>query len=236
MNTRQTMLTAAALLLMAGTALATQQAPPPPPPPPGAQQPAAMTPPPPPRPPLSPVGMAETQVSGVWAVPEPGKAPRYRDGKWIVVTYGRPILKGRPDIFGKGPDYGKAVYAGAPIWRAGANTTTRLRTEAPLVFGDKTIAPGEYSVFVDLKEGAWTFILSTQPFQAKYEKGNTAATWGAYGYDPKFDILRVPMKVASFPFSVDEFTISFVNMTQQGGSLAMLWEQTIAVVDFKVGQ
>jgi hypothetical protein len=236
MKTRDIMLAAATVLVVAGTALAGQQTPPPPPAAPGAQQAATMVPPPPPRAPASPAGAAETQVGGVWAVPEPGKAPRYRDGKWIVVTYNRPILKGRQDIFGAGADYGKTVNGGAPVWRVGANQTTRIKTEAPLVFADKTIAPGEYSVFVDLKDGAWTFILSTQPYQAKYERDNKTATWGSYSYDPKFDVLRVPMNVSSHPISMDEFTIAFVNMTQQGGSLAMFWEKTIATVDFAVAK
>ncbi|MDO8837281.1 MAG: DUF2911 domain-containing protein [Vicinamibacterales bacterium] len=190
-----------------------------------------------PRPPASPVGSAATQVGGTWAEPQPGAAPRYRDGKWIVVEYGRPILRGRGDVFGKGADYGKTVTGtGAVVWRAGANTTTRIRIEAPLVFGDKTLAPGEYSVFVDLKEGAWTFILSTQPYQQKYDRANKTDTFGAYNYSPQFDVVRVPMKVSAGGVTVDQFTIGFVNMTQQGGTLAMWWDTTMATVDFKVGQ
>jgi hypothetical protein len=195
---------------------------------PAAQAPAA------PRPPASPAGSAATQVAGKWA--ESPRGPRYQDGKWITVEYGRPILRGRPDVFGKGADYGKTVYGGAPVWRAGANVTTRLKTETPLVFGDKTVAAGEYSVFVELKEGAWTFVLSTQPFQAKYDPANKTETWGAYNYDAKFDVLRVPMKVSASSVTVEQFTIGFVNMTQQNGALAMWWDKTMATVDFKVGQ
>ena len=39
--------------------------------------------------------------------------------------------------------------------------TTRLKTEATLTFGDKKIAPGEYSLFIDLKPTQWTLIVST---------------------------------------------------------------------------
>ena len=46
---------------------------------------------------------------------------------------------------------GKMVTGDAAIWRAGANDTTRLTTQTPLQIGDKTIAPGVYNVFVDLK-------------------------------------------------------------------------------------
>jgi hypothetical protein len=35
-------------------------------------------------------------------------------------------------------------------------------------------------------------------------------------------------------FSVDQFTIAFVDMTDEGGKIAMVWEKTGAVVPFKV--
>ena len=38
-----------------------------------------------------------------------------------------------------------------PVWRAGANVSTRLKTEVPLTFGGKTVPPGEYSLFIDLE-------------------------------------------------------------------------------------
>jgi hypothetical protein len=47
------------------------------------------------------------------------------------------------------------VKDGSPVWRAGANDTTRLTTQAALTIGGKTIQPGTYNVFVDLKPGAW---------------------------------------------------------------------------------
>ncbi len=224
--------TTAALALAGSIALA-QQAPPPPAQPAAPAQQAA-TPAPAPMP-ASPRGTSAIQVGGTWAAPKPGAAPRYRDGKWITVDYGRPILRGRPDIFGTGADYGKAVSAGGPVWRAGANQTTRLKTEVPLVFAGKALPAGEYSVFVDLKEGAWTLILSTQPFQQKYDPNDKTATWGSYSYDPKFDVFRVPMKTAAAPVSIEQFTIGFVDVTAQGGTLSMWWDKTVATVPFTVG-
>lgn len=182
--------------------------------------------------PASPRGMAAAQVAGQW-VDKEGRQ-EYTGGKWITVDYGRPILRGRVGIFGSGADYGKAVIGRADIWRAGANQTTRLTTEAPLVFGGKTIAPGTYSVFVDLKETGWTLVLSTQAAQTEYDREEKLATFGAYNYDPKYDVLRVPMKLMASDVSVEQFTIGFVNMTQQGGSLAMWWENAFATVDFTV--
>ena len=189
----------------------------------------------PPRKPASPLGTAATQVGGTWAKATPDAEPRYTGGKWIEVTYGRPILRGRTAIFGTGADYGRKVSGGVPVWRAGADPTTRFSTEVPLVFGGKTLPAGEYSVFVELKPAAWTLIFSKQPSQLKYDPNEKVATWGSYNYDPAQDVLRVPMTVGTSAYSVEQFTIGFVDMTQGGGKLAMWWEKTLATVAFTVG-
>ena len=194
------------------------------------------------RRPLSPDGSAETQVLGKWVK---GEQPAwtmgrevYRDGKWIEITSGRPIARGR-DVFGSGENYGKAAtvvgspdYPAAPVWRAGANVTTRLKTEAPLRFGDKTLPPGEYSVFIDLKLPAWTLIVSSWPAQKEFDPKEKNALWGAYGYTPDKDVLRVPMKVETLPFSVDQLTWTFLDMKNDGGRLALMWGNTVGSTPF----
>ena len=192
----------------------------------------AQTPAPAPKP-ASPAGTVATQVGGKWA--EGPRGPAYQGGKWIEITYGRPILRQRPNIFGSGTDYGKTVNDDSPVWRAGANQTTRLKTEVPLVFAGKTLPVGEYCVFVELKEGAWTLIFSTWPAQVKYDPNNKEALWGSYGYTPDKDVLRAAMKVSALPYSMDQFTIAFTDVTIDGGSLAMFWEKTMAVAPFRVG-
>ncbi len=115
--------------------------------------------------PLSPDGIASVQVLGTWVKSERQTytmgGERYQDGKWIDILYGRPLLRGREAFPGTGADYGKATLGpDAQVWRAGANLTTRLRTEVPLSIGGKTVATGEYTVFIDLKQPAeWTFIV-----------------------------------------------------------------------------
>lgn len=183
--------------------------------------------------PASPRGEAATQVGGHWVTAENGRT-HYEGGKWITVDYGRPILRGRDHIFGSADDYGKTVNAGASVWRAGANQTTRLSTEAPITIGGKTLQPGDYSLFVDLSGGEWTLIVSTQPHQAEYDRENKDATWGSYGYDPKFDVVRASMSVGKTDHTVDQFTIGFVDVTDAGGKLAMAWEDTLATVPFQL--
>src|SRR5205809_7117432 len=90
--------------------------------------------------PERPTGTAATEVMGKYDTS--GAEPVYKGGKWIEITYGRPIKRGRNLFAGAGADYGKAVNPDAPVWRAGANQTTQLKTEVPLVVNGKTVAPG----------------------------------------------------------------------------------------------
>jgi hypothetical protein len=185
--------------------------------------------------PLSPRGNAATQVGGKWTTDEKGTS-RYSDGKWIEIDYGRPILRGRNDVFGSGADYGKKANAGAPVWRLGANQTTKLSTEAPIMINGKTLAPGSYDLFVELKETGWTLIVSTQPTQAKYDPKDKTAIWGAYDYDAKYDVVRAPMTMSKPPHSVDQLTIAFLDMTDAGGKIGVAWDGQAGLVDFTVGR
>lgn len=194
--------------------------------------------------PLSPAGSTQAQVLGRWVKTDrPSFAvgqERYMEGKWLEITYGRPALRGR-DVFGSAAEYGKALidlplgsWGRPPVWRAGANVTTRLNTEAALMFGDKKVPAGEYSVFIDVKTpGDWTLILSTWPAQQKMDQNDKTALWGAYGYTPDKDMARVPMKVETLPFSVEQLTWAFLDMTTDGGRVAISWAKTMASAPFK---
>jgi len=176
-------------------------------------------------------GQASTQIGGEWVKGE--RASTYQGGKWIDVTYGRPVLRQRANIFGTGADYGKTLYAGAPLWRTGADVSTRFKTDVALDFGGKTLPAGEYTMFIGLAEKEWTLVLSTWPAQQKYDPANKTELWGAYNYTPDRDVLRAPMKIDALPYSVDEFTIAFVDMTKTGGRLAVMWDKTMGSVAFK---
>ena len=194
--------------------------------------------------PMSPNGSAEAQVLGTWTK---GDRPAftlgretYQGGKWIEVTYGRPLQRGR-DLFGSGENYGKAIndvgapgFPPPPVWRAGANQSTRLKSEVPLVFGGKTVPAGEYSLFIDLKPSEWTLIVSNWAAQPKFDPQDKNALWGAYGYTPDKDVARIPMKVDTLPFGVEQLTWSFLDMRPDAGRLALMWGTTMASSSFSV--
>ena len=176
--------------------------------------------------PPSPKGAAEIQVLGKY-----DEKGRYNGGQWITVDYSRPLLRGR-DMFGSGANYGKKANPDSEVWRAGANDTTRLTTQASLTFGTTTIKPGTYNVFVDLKEGAWTLILTSQGVQPKYDPNDKVLLYGSYNYDKKFDVLRVPMQVQPIPMSIEQLTIGFTDVRADGGSLFIAWDRTMATASF----
>jgi hypothetical protein len=168
----------------------------------------------------------------------PGTASTQIGEKWIDVTYSRPLLRGRTGIFGSGAEYGKKLNANGPVWRAGANTTTRIKTELDLEIGGKKVPAGEYSFFIELKESGWTGILSTQPYMETFDRAKVGQgqTWGAYGYKPDMDVVRAPMAVEKREFSVDQLTIGFRNVTADGGELYLIWDNQIGALPFKVAK
>ena len=43
------------------------------------------------------------------------------------------------------------------------------------------------------------------------------------------------MKVETLPFSVEELTWSFLDVANDGGRLAVMWDKTMASAPFKIG-
>ena len=157
----------------------------------------------------SPRGTAETQIGQ----------------HWLDISYGRPIKRGRA-VFAA-PE---KLNAGAPVWRAGADVATRLKTPVALNIGGKTVPAGEYNLYIDLKD--WTLIVSSYGAKKTGKDDTPDTLWGAYGYKPDKDVARVKMTAAKLPFSVDELTWSFVDVTDKGGKLAIMWDDTVATAPF----
>ena len=120
--------------------------------------------------------------------------------------------------------------------------STRLITEVPIGLGGVTVPPGEYTVFIDLHADPWTFIVSTWPALLDIDAswpGNddtVEALWGAYYYTPDRDVVRVPMTVTTLPHTHEQLAWELLDVTESAGTLAMLWETTIASVSFTIGR
>lgn len=177
----------------------------------------------------SPPGGSATEVGG-----RHDEREGYVAGKWLEIRYGRPIKRGR-DLFGPA-DYAEALNDGAPVWRAGANVTTRLKNEIALEIGGRRIEPGEYSVFIDLQPSSWVLVLSTWPAQTTYDTSNTSALWGAYDYTPDRDVVRTAMTRETMTHAYDQLAWEFLDMGEDGGKLAVMWDRELAWVPFRLAR
>jgi len=131
----------------------------------------------------------------------------------VTVSYSRPSMKGRK-IFGELVPYGS-------VWRTGANGATILNFSTDVMIQGNSVPKGQYSLYTIPNKDTWTIILSS----------NTKL-WGAIGYNPKEDILRVQVEPKKTKKKYETFEIGFDNMTDSGADLTMAWDQTSA--DFHI--
>ena len=180
--------------------------------------------------PLSTRGHAATQLGGAY-----NDEGRYEGGYWIDVHYGRPILRARNGIFGEGAEYGQRIYAGAPVWRLGADQTTTFTTEADLLIGGQRLNAGEYTLFADLSDpAAWTLIFTTWRGKQDFREDDPNALWGAYGYDDSKDVMRTTASVETVDWSMDQLQVGFLDVTSEGGALYVHWDDQLATVPIEL--
>jgi DUF2911 family protein len=180
----------------------------------------------------SPQGTSATQILGKYVTTNDGTA--YQNGKWIEISYGRPIKRGR-DLWGSGTEYGKRLNDDGPVWRAGANQSTQLTTQVSLVINGKTVPVGTYTMFIELKPNNWTLIVSRWEAQKEFDQNNKTQLFGAFGYTSDKDVVRAPMTLGTLPFSADQLAWQFLDVSDEGGKIAIMWDKVIASVPFRVG-
>jgi tetratricopeptide (TPR) repeat protein len=108
-------------------------------------------------------------------------------------------------------DEGFGPTKGAP-WRAGANESTSITFSHDVKVEGKDLKAGTYALFLDAeKTGSWQWIFSNQ------------LGWGSFQYDPKNDVLRVPVAPQDAPFT--EFLTYGFDERLPGSAVAYLqWE------------
>ncbi|MFQ5570242.1 MAG: DUF2911 domain-containing protein [Rhodothermales bacterium] len=90
----------------------------------------------------------------------------------VEITYGRPGVKGR-QVFGELEPCGA-------VWRAGANEATVISFSGDVTVNGEPVPAGVYAFFAIPGEEEWTLIFNEE-----------AGQWGAFGYNPDKDVLRV---------------------------------------------
>ena len=132
------------------------------------------------------------------------------DGAKVGITYGRPYMRGRKIVGGLVP-FGR-------VWRTGADESTTLVTDAPLIIGGAAVPAGKVSLYTLPTPQGWKLIINKQTGQ-----------WGTE-YNEAQDLARVDMATKALPAPVDQFTIKI-----EGGQIKMAWELTEVSVPIKKG-
>lgn len=145
-------------------------------------------------------------VKGEWTV----------DGAAIVIEYGRPSIKGRPEA--------QLMPPGQP-WRTGADEATIITSNKPMTFGTVKLAANT------------PYTINTVPGGKQWEllfgKLSKPGQWGI-PYQPALEIGKEPMMVGKAAKPAEQLTIS-IDDTAAGGTLRIEWGTVSATAPFKVG-
>lgn len=139
-------------------------------------------------------------------------------GKTVTVTYSSPGVKGRVGhLFTKDGQIGKdPTY---PVWRAGANSATKLHVDGAVQIGDLAVPAGDYTLYVDISNAdSWSLVVNKQTGQ-----------WGTK-YDKSMDLGRTKMTMSTPPSPVENLKYTLVDNGGGSGSLTLAWENKSASV------
>lgn len=130
----------------------------------------------------------------------------------ITIEYSRPMVRGRK-IFGDLVPFDK-------VWRTGANKITSIAIEKDMLINGKKLAAGSYGWYTIPSNGDWTIVINSDDKQ-----------WGAYGYDQKKDVLRIPVKAEKHAMT-EQLSISVESLSPSAAEVVLAWEKT--AVRFKL--
>ena len=129
-----------------------------------------------------------------------GRTTGVIDGVEITLEYGRPNVNGRQIWDGLVP-YGS-------IWRTGADEATTIELSGDAEIQGARLAAGTYALFTLPDAQEWTFIFNKVPEQ-----------WGAFGYDPSQDALRVEAAPAEAEH------VESMQFDIEGSGVVLRWEK-----------
>ena len=132
----------------------------------------------------------------------------------ITVDYGRPAVKGRK-IFGELVPFGK-------VWRAGANSSTKIAFGQPVTVAGKDVAAGTYGLYIlPESEKSWKIILNKD-----------SQSWGAYTFDEKLNVLEFSVPVVAVA-KTEYFTITLTPKEDGNMNLNMAWDTSSVNLEIK---
>lgn len=144
-------------------------------------------------------------------------------GKTISISYNSPRVNGREgQIFTKDGLIAK-THKSYPVWRAGANAATTLKTDGDLTIGDLNVPAGTYTLFVDISNPSqWTLIVNKK-----------TGEWGL-AYDGSQDLGKTQMTTSKPSSMVEDLTYTLTDDGGGKGTLTLAWEDVTASVPIQV--
>ena len=131
----------------------------------------------------------------------------------IEIEYSRPSMRGR-EVFGNLVPFGK-------VWRTGADNSTKISFDTDVIISGKTVHSGTYSIFSIPNKESWEII-----FYSDVELWGVPRDWS----DDKI-VFSSTYKVNKIN-TVETFTISFNDLTNNDVNMNISWENTS--VDIKI--
>ena len=131
----------------------------------------------------------------------------------IEIEYSRPSMRDR-EVFGNLVPFGK-------VWRTGADNSTKISFDTDVIISGKTVQSGTYSIFSIPNKESWEII-----FYSDVELWGVPRDWS----DDKI-VFSSTYKVNKIN-TVETFTISFNDLTNNDVKMNISWENTS--VDIKI--
>lgn len=128
----------------------------------------------------------------------------------ISLEYSRPSARGRT-VFGSLVPFNQ-------IWRTGANASSKLTFQDPIIIAGTTVAPGSYAIYTIPGEEQWTVII---------HKNTSLRSLAGDAYTPENDLFRFTVTPRQTQGYVESFTMQFKAVKTDGVTLELSWENTM---------
>jgi hypothetical protein len=138
----------------------------------------------------------------------------------IKIDYCRPYAKGRI-IFGD--EAAEALQPYGEYWRLGANEATTFESNTALMFNDKKLEAGKYSLYAYPGHGVWTICVNSD-----WDR------WGAQEADKTKDVLRTEVPAINDASFQEQFEIKLSKVDSNNSIIMNLhWDKTSVDVPLK---
>lgn len=127
----------------------------------------------------------------------------------VKIDYSRPAMRGRA-IFGDLVPFGK-------LWRTGANANTIISFSDDVKIDGKDLKKGSYAIYSVPNEKSWDLI-----FYSDTKNWGLPAKW-----DESKEALRTTVATTDIPWKMESFTILIDDLSNDGASLNIMWENTM---------